>query len=151
MKYVEGDLISMAKDGEFDVIIHGCNTMQVMGAGIAFFIKKNFLDAYKIDKSTPCHKRVPGMWTVAKCGELYVYNAYTQRYPGGVNDTETKEDRLDFIKDAFTDLSREIPVGARIGIPKIGAGIAGGDWYKISAIIDEAMKDHDVTCVILPS
>jgi len=37
MKYqeIEGDLIKLAKQGEFDVITHGCNCHNIMGAGIA--------------------------------------------------------------------------------------------------------------------
>jgi O-acetyl-ADP-ribose deacetylase (regulator of RNase III) len=37
--------------------------------------------------------------------------------------------------------------GKRIGIPLIGAGLAGGDWNKIAAIIDEAMQGEDITLV----
>ena len=38
----------------------------------------------------------------------------------------------------------------RIGYPKIGAGLAGGDWTIISKIIDEELKDIDHTLVELP-
>ena len=42
MKYVEGDLIKLAKEGIFDVITHGCNCFCTMGAGIAVPMKNNF-------------------------------------------------------------------------------------------------------------
>ena len=35
MNIVKGDLIKSAKEGQFDVIIHGCNCFNTMGAGIA--------------------------------------------------------------------------------------------------------------------
>ena len=35
MRTVTGDLITLALEGEFDVIIHGCNCYNTMGAGIA--------------------------------------------------------------------------------------------------------------------
>ena len=35
MKYIDGDLIRLAKQGTFDVIAHGCNCFCTMGAGIA--------------------------------------------------------------------------------------------------------------------
>ena len=35
MKTITGDLIKLAQDGVFDVIIHGCNCQNTMGAGIA--------------------------------------------------------------------------------------------------------------------
>ncbi len=37
--------------------------------------------------------------------------------------------------------------GKRIGYPKIGAGLAGGDWEKISKIIDEELFNEDHTLV----
>ena len=39
MKTIKGDLIKLAQDGEFDVIVHGCNCMCTMSAGIAKQIK----------------------------------------------------------------------------------------------------------------
>jgi O-acetyl-ADP-ribose deacetylase (regulator of RNase III) len=32
---------------------------------------------------------------------------------------------------------RKTQPGKRIGLPKIGAGLAGGDWSTIAGIIDE--------------
>ncbi len=37
--------------------------------------------------------------------------------------------------------------GRRIGLPKIGAGLAGGDWPTIAAIIEEELAGEDVTLV----
>jgi O-acetyl-ADP-ribose deacetylase (regulator of RNase III) len=37
--------------------------------------------------------------------------------------------------------------GERIGLPKIGAGLAGGDWSVILAIISEELASEDVTIV----
>jgi len=37
--------------------------------------------------------------------------------------------------------------GHRIGYPAIGAGLAGGDWKIISAIIDEELANEDHTFV----
>jgi O-acetyl-ADP-ribose deacetylase (regulator of RNase III) len=41
------------------------------------------------------------------------------------------------IKDSFSGLS--------IGLPKIGAGLAGGDWKLIVSIIEEELAGEDVT------
>ncbi|HPI82859.1 MAG TPA: hypothetical protein PK122_06550, partial [Candidatus Paceibacterota bacterium] len=42
MKIIQGDLIELAKQGHFEVITHGCNCQNVMGAGIAVPMKQNF-------------------------------------------------------------------------------------------------------------
>ena len=53
MKIVRGDLIKLALAGQFDVIVHGCNCMCAMGAGIAKGIKATFPEAYAADCATP--------------------------------------------------------------------------------------------------
>ena len=45
MQVVKGDLIKLALQKEFDVIIHGCNCQCAMGAGIAKAIKDTFTEA----------------------------------------------------------------------------------------------------------
>ena len=52
MKVVRGDLVMLALDGRFEVIIHGCNCQCAMGAGIAKTIKQAFPEAYDADKAT---------------------------------------------------------------------------------------------------
>ena len=55
MKTIKGDLIKLAKDDNFDVIVHGCNCLHIMGAGIAKQIKHHFPSAYLADLKTPYH------------------------------------------------------------------------------------------------
>jgi hypothetical protein len=52
VKVVRGDLVKLAFDGRFDVIIHDCNCQCVMGARIAKAIKQAFTEAYKADQAT---------------------------------------------------------------------------------------------------
>lgn len=52
MKYIEGDLIKLAYDGEFDFIAHGCNCFNTMSAGIAKQIKEQIPEAFEADKMT---------------------------------------------------------------------------------------------------
>ena len=43
-------------------------------------------------------------------------------------------------------IARSFP-GKRIGLPRIGAGLGGGDWARIEAIIEKELGSHDVTVV----
>ena len=38
--------------------------------------------------------------------------------------------------------------GKKIGLPKIGAGLAKGDWNIIESIIVEELKDENLTIVL---
>ena len=79
MKITKGDLIKLALDGEFDVIVHGCNCFCTMGAGIAKQIKNSFPIAYAADLETNKGDRSKlGTCSVAVVNDLTVVNAYTQ-------------------------------------------------------------------------
>jgi O-acetyl-ADP-ribose deacetylase (regulator of RNase III) len=143
MKVIEGDLIELAKAGKFDLIVHGCNCFCTMGAGIAKGIMLTFPEAYKADKETEKGKKEKlGTCTFAEINGLVVVNAYTQfdyRGRGVKVNYEAVRSCMEWIKQNFP--------GKRIGIPKIGAGLAGGDWKRISLIIDEELSNEDVTLV----
>jgi O-acetyl-ADP-ribose deacetylase (regulator of RNase III) len=48
-----------------------------------------------------------------------------------------------------TDYPEVAFAGKRIGYPKIGAGLAGGDWSIIEEIIDRELEGEDHTLVYL--
>ena len=83
MKTMTGDLVHLAKSGEFDLIVHGCNCFCTMGAGIAKGIKAAFRAASKTDLATARGDRTKlGTCTFAVIDQngtpLVVVNAYTQ-------------------------------------------------------------------------
>ena len=51
------------------------------------------------------------------------------------------------IKKGFISLNEEYE-NKSIAIPKIGAGLAGGDWNRIKGIIENELRDCQVTVVI---
>jgi len=147
MKTVKGDLIKLALEGKFDIIIHGCNCFCTMGAGIAKAIKSEFPEAFKVDQTTEKgDKSKLGSYTqtttIRNEHSIIVINAYTQfNYRGkGI-----KAD-YDAIRNVFKELKSEF-TGKRFGFPLIGAGLAGGDWEVISEIISEELQGEDYTLV----
>ena len=78
---------------------------------------------------------------------LKVVNAYTQyRYGKNHHDGVSKPVDYDAIRLCMRKMNHEFK-GQRIGLPKIGAGLAGGDWSKILGIIEEEMVDCRVTII----
>ena len=143
MKVIHGDLIKLALEGEFDVIVHGCNCFCTMGAGIAKQVKKMFPQAYDVDqKTTRGDKNKLGTISIASITQsennLTIVNGYTQynwRGSGILVDYGAVQSVFKQIKSTFP--------GKRIGYPKIGAGLAKGDWEVISDIIDVALEGED--------
>lgn len=143
MKYVKGCLIELALNGEFDVIVHGCNCFNTMGKGIAKTIKQNFPEAYKADLQTrKGSKKKLGDYTSAISEGIVIVNAYTQYdYKGRGVLVNMKA-----IRNVFTKINNDFK-GKNIGIPKIGAGLAKGDWDSIIEVIKEVTPDIYITVV----
>ncbi|MCT8176347.1 macro domain-containing protein [Variovorax sp. CY25R-8] len=147
MKTVTGDLLQFALDGKFDVIVHGCNCQCQMGKGIALSIKQRFPEAYAADcRTTKGDERKLGTFSEAEIlrgtRSFHVVNAYTQFHWRGTGikaDYEAIRKAMGAVKSRFS--------GKRIGYPKIGAGLAGGDWDLIRSILEEEFAGEDHTYV----
>ncbi|MGE0740414.1 MAG: macro domain-containing protein [Hyphomonadaceae bacterium] len=146
MKTVRGDLLQLALDGAFDVIVHGCNCQHTMGKGIALAIKQKFPEAYLADCATPKGGSKMGSISVAEISKgatrFVVVNAYTQlhwRGPEAKVDYVALRQAMQKVKLAFA--------GRRIGYPRIGAGLGGGNWDRIASIISEEFAGEDHTLV----
>lgn len=153
-KEIEGNLITLAKEGMFDVIAHGCNCFCKMGRGIAPQMAEAFgcgpgRGLYKLEGAIH-------IGDINKLGQIeykpinigpgetvIVVNAYTQYHW----DTQTKP----FDYEAFIICVRKMNKlfkGLDIGLPQIGSHLAGGDWEVIKKIIKKELKDCKVTVVI---
>ena len=149
MKVVVGDLLKLAEQGQFDVIVHGCNCFCTMGAGIAKTIKAQYPEAYQADLATQSGDQEKlGHFSHAKIQrdgvEFIVVNAYTQLNWRG----RGLKANYDAIRQVFQGIKTEFS-GLRIAYPLIGAGLAKGDWSIISQIIEDELQSEDHTLVKL--
>lgn len=172
INYLDGNLITLAKSGEFEVIVQGVNCFCTQKSGLA----PQMVDAFGTDKFQYEQLRFKGeisklgnieyrlkflnkdKWEAAPAptglfyGEipkktLYVVNAYTQ-YRYGRSHEKGGKSPIDY--SAFTLCMTKINhifAGKHIGLPKIGSGLAGGDWLKLLEIIKTELKDCKVTIV----
>ena len=141
------ELIKMAKQGSFDVITYGCNCLSIMSAGIAVPMNLHFdCSQFPMELSGPSVEKLGNIdYKVVEFGDIAftVVNSYTQFYPS------VRLKPLDY--EALTLCMRKINLmfkGKHIGLPQIGAGLAGGDWNRIKQIIQTELKDCKVTVVI---
>lgn len=149
MRTIKGDIVKLALDGHFNVIVHGCNCFHTMNSGVAKAIRAAFPEVYETDvmmtekgdknklgKISHVNIRRPGV-------SFFVVNAYTQ-YDYGY-DGKRRVD-YDAVRSCFKRIAETFP-GESIAYPKIGAGLAGGDWSIISALIDYELDGFDHTLV----
>lgn len=153
MKVIKGNLLDLASEGKFNVIAHGCNCFHTFGAGIAKGIKQMFPEAYEADRETK-HGDVRKMGNLSFYEHdtpVRVYNLYTQVYPGksrGIK-FDTQRDRYNAIESALKRMCKHLKPTDKLGLPMIGAGLAGGDWGVISEIIIDVLPF--ATIVQLPT
>lgn len=147
INYVQGDLF----EAKVDLIAHGCNCRNGFGSGVAFHMSKKypkakaeFHDKFEdegwrlgdvqfinlIDKD---HK-----W-VANCATQYAY------LPRGVKHADYDAIRMAMTRVKEFCKSKNLSVA----IPKIGAGLAGGDWAEIEKILEEVFSDYEINVYYL--
>lgn len=147
-KEIEGDLIALAKAGEFDVIAHGCNCFCTMKKGLAL----KFAEVFGCDRYPLEYVRYKG--DIDKLGRidgkeagdnLIVVNCYTQ-YKWA---TPENPRPLDYSALALClRKMNHIFKGKHIGLPRIGCGLAGGYWDAVKLIIQTELCDCKVTIVL---
>ena len=165
MKTIKGNLIGLGLAGNFDVIAHGCNCFCAQKSGIASAMSNVFgsgnpkyyklegleyrgdksklgkIEGYPYDLNEPAEVYVE---RVTNRDVVHVVNCYTQYSCG----TDKVYVDYDVLRSCMRQLNDDY-FGLEIGLPRIGCGLAGGDWNIVKKIIEEELRDCDVTIVEL--
>jgi O-acetyl-ADP-ribose deacetylase (regulator of RNase III) len=133
--YIEGDLLA----SDESVIAHGCNAQGVMKSGIAKSIREMYPTAYDDYRGTyesQGRKLHLGQVIVTRTVERTILNIISQQYYG--RDPNVVYVSYSGIRNAIFNINA---LGyTRVAFPKIGAGLANGDWNRISQIIEAESK-----------
>lgn len=121
-------------------VVHGCNAQGVMGSGVARVVRNDFPAAYYeyVRKYEEVGLAVGEIIPVSVLPGRYIINAITQEFYGG---PPTRYVDYDAVRTAFKStraFAKQWNIES-ISYPMIGAGLGGGDWSIISAIIDEEL------------
>lgn len=135
LKHTKGNLLDLAEQGLFDVVVQGCNCFNTMGGGIAREIRERYPNVAYVDMQTnkgDYMKLGTWTWDVAGPNEFILINAYTQYA------MSTGEDVFEYT--AFELILQKLlwTHGTKqIGFPYIGMGLAGGNKEVIMEMIEE--------------
>ena len=137
IKEFNGNILDLFKSLNQVAIIHGNNCENNMGKGLAKTLKDKFPKIW--NKNTKC--RLGEHDIVEVKPNKYIINAYTQILRGKPNNSfDSYEVRKESLKKIFSELSLNKEI--TLLIPKIGAGLAGGNWEEIKEIIIKNLN-HD--------
>ncbi len=150
---IQGDLVQLASDGHFDVILHGCNCQHAMGSGVAKALATRFPDILAADRQT--RKDDPsklGTYShavvrLASGAPLVILNGYTQRYYGKMHyqGAAFDMDALHRLCDAV--LHRLGGRGLRFGYPLLGGDRGKADPYAVLQLLNSRFSGETHTLV----
>jgi len=172
MNIVEGDLLSLQEG----ILVHGCNCIGAMGAGVALHIRNRWPSVYRAYVQK--HRREslhlgdiqvvaapswgPGVGSLRSVPlntdadelppALLVVNAMTQdgiRIRKSPGELAVDYDAISAVFARIRLLARE--TGLSVHFPLIGCGLAGGKWSEVKPRIEVALgHDVDATLWVLP-
>lgn len=136
MIYKKGNLFDCPGAG---IIAHGCNAQGVMGSGVAYEFRRIYPQAYE-KYQRDIQRNGLKLGGISWCFEyvddtgMLLASAITQEFYGVGGKRYVSYDAID---SCFRDvIAGAIFSNMVIHIPKIGAGLGGGDWDIISNIIE---------------
>jgi len=135
-KYIKGDIT----ETELKYIAHGVNCRNVMGSGVAKAIFTKWPDV-----KNNYHKYFERYGYLGEIHEAYsdskvsIINCFTQDKFGN---SGKKYVNYAAVVTCFEKLSRLIPKNEILAIPKIGCGLAGGDWNIVEQLINDTVGDE---------
>ena len=141
IRYVKGD--ATAPDGSGPrAIVHVCNNLGAWGAGFVLAISKRWIEpeiAYRRANPT-----MGAVQIVNVAPGLMIVNMVAQHgFP-----SLSRRCALDY--EALTECLHKVAAfceahRASVHMPRIGCGIAGGEWARVEAIILDTLGAIDVT------
>lgn len=145
VKYITGNLFLT----KAQVIAHGVNCKGAFGAGIAGQIRRLYPGAY----SAYIAKHQKDGW---KLGDVQIVELFKDGFPQIANCATQNGYGYTDGQTVFADygaIERSLWVleeyckknNYTLAIPRIGAGLAGGDWNRIKEIIETIFKHSQVT------
>lgn len=149
------DLLSDQALENIDVLFHGSNCIHKMKSGFAKQLVEKFPEALEADLATPKGAKKLGTYSSVEVQHngrpITIVNAYTQAAPASWKQQQNCDLVADYeaIRKSLAKVRKDFS-GARIAMPKVGAGLANGCWLSIGHIIGGAMYDQNVTVFDLP-
>jgi O-acetyl-ADP-ribose deacetylase (regulator of RNase III) len=137
---VTGDLFDLG----LPAVGHGCNCTGAMGAGIAVQFKRRFPAMYE-EYRRRCRQgglRLGDVFVWDREPDVVVYNLATQPVP---RPSATLTAIETAVRAALADA--ETRGLARLGVPRIGAGLGGLAWPDVAEVLRRAGEDSAVELI----
>ena len=151
IKYLKGDATRPQGDGP-KIICHVCNDVGGWGAGFVLAISRRWREPehqYRAGHAGRDHNdfALGAVQFVQVEPDLWVANMVAQhglRRSGGVPPI-----RYEAVAECLEKVAAKASgLVASVHMPRIGCGLAGGEWSQIEPLIEEQLCRHDVAVTV---
>ena len=148
--YLAGDATAPAGAGP-KVIVHVCNDLGKWGKGFVLAISKRWKDPERIYKAAFATAQAPVLGDVQFVPvepSVTVANVIGQ-HGIATRASKTPPVRYDAIRDGLAKVTAQARVlDASVHMPRIGCGLAGGEWARVEALIVETLCAADIAVTV---
>ena len=161
---ISGDLLDFPNG--INAIAHSCNTLNIMGGGIAKQIKDRFPQAWEADcEASTQSKNTLGEYSKGELESIFlenkkgkIYNLYTQsNIAKGIYHWSDRQVNYNAFWQAMKNMQEDLlfvqhETGKSqvLGLPHgISCGLAGGSWKIIKAMIEDIFLDSLIKTYIV--
>lgn len=154
--YLKGDATEPLGEGH-KIIAHVCNCQGGWGRGFVLAVSKKWPQPEKAYRTSlkPHNETLLGLTQFVKVSDdIMVANMIAQKGYGKGNLDRHKKSKVksseiplqyDHLETCLEFVNKQADYeGSTIHMPKIGSGLAGGDWAQIEKIIEKIFVDKQV-------
>lgn len=150
IQYVEGDATTPRGDGQ-RIIVHVCNDIGKWGKGFVLALSRRWKEpeqAYKASfRSSPTPK-LGDVQFVRVTQNVTVANLIGQHGVAS-RGTTAPPVRYDAIRQGLTQVAaRTKEESASVHMPRIGCGLAGGEWAEVEPIVKETLSNEGIAVTV---
>jgi len=144
IQYIKGDATNPIGEGK-KIIIHICNDVGKWGRGFVLSLSKKWKTPEKEYKLKQEYKL--GEIQISNVeNDISVVNMIAQH---GIRFTYIPPIRYDALKKCLNQVAElALKNNASIHTPRIGCGLAGGNWKDIEEIIKEELLDKNINVIV---
>ena len=150
IRFVKGDATSPAGDGA-QLIVHVCNDLGKWGKGFVLAISRRWKapeQAYKAWFGAMPPPALGDVQFVAVEPSIMVANLIGQ-HGVATRGSRTPPVRYDAIRVGLAKVATQARAsGASVHMPRIGCGLAGGDWTRIEPLIVQTLSTAGVEVTV---
>lgn len=146
IKYIKGDATNPQGEGKH-IIVHICNDKNRWGAGFVLALNKKWSEPERMYRELDETKRQLGYVQYVQVDSNIIVVNMIGQHDIKPNSMGVPPIRYSAVKECLQQVDKtavELFDNATIHMPRIGCGLAGGNWEIMEAVIKSSIKKSQV-------